>query len=78
MATVRMVGGREIQIPTNSDGKVDVQVVRRALEIPPNRALIRQTPSGQNYVVPKQGEIAIDPYDYFLNAPRAIRGQRRE
>jgi len=78
MATVRMIGGREIEIPTDSDGRADVQQVREVFDVPPNRALIRQTSQGQNIVVPKQGKIPINPYDYFLEVPRAIRGVNYE
>ena len=34
--------GREIEVPTNANGDVDVTEVRRAANIPPDRSLIHQ------------------------------------
>lgn len=75
MATVRMIGGREVTIPSDPNGRIDAGVLRRSLNVPSNRALIRQTPEGTNYVVPKRGKIDVNPYDHFSEAPRAIRGE---
>ena len=76
MATVRMIGGREVRIPSDSDGGVDATLSRRSLSAPGNRALIRQTPEGRNYVVPKRGKIDANPYNHFSEAARAIRSDR--
>ena len=76
MATVRMIGGREVAIPSDSDGRPDATLLGRSLSVPNNRAIIRQTPEGKNYMVPKRGKIDVNPYDYFSEAARAIRGDR--
>ena len=67
-------GGREIEIPTDSDGNADVEQIRDAANVPGSRALIRQNPSGQNTVMPRHGRVRISPHDRFMNAPRAKRG----
>jgi hypothetical protein len=67
-------GGREREIPTNSDGDVDAVEVRRAANIPDDRALIMQRSSGENFVVPKRGRIHVNPWDRFMETPRAERG----
>ena len=67
-------GGREIDVPTDENGNVDVVEVRRAANIPDNRSLIQQRSSGENFVLPRNGQVNINPYDRFLGAPRAERG----
>ena len=66
--------GREINIPTDNDGYVDIPTLRQSLGVPPDRALIQQEPSGENTVLPTRGEIQLHPYSHFLDAPRARRG----
>lgn len=68
-------GGREIEVPTDSQGNVNVQEVRRAANIPDNRMLVRQMPNGENNLLPRQGQVSINPDDRFMDAPRAVRGQ---
>jgi len=68
-------GGREIDVPTDAEGNVDVEQLRDALNVPRRRTLIRQRTSGENTVVPRRGRIKISPYEHFLEAPIAIRGQ---
>ena len=67
-------GGREIDVPTDSQGNVDVAEVRQAANIPNNRMLIQQRLDGENHILPRQGQVAINPYDQFMDAPRAVRG----
>ncbi len=68
------VGGREIHVPSDSDGNVDVRQVRQAAGIPDDRALIVQRPSGENVITPRRGRITIDPYSHAMEAPIARRG----
>jgi len=70
-----MAGGRVVEIPTDSDGRVNVEELRRTPGVAPHRALIRQTPEGENYVLPQHGTIEVGPYDQFLDAARGIRGR---
>ena len=66
--------GREIEVPTNAPGDVDVAEVRRAANIPNNRSLIQQRPSGENFILPRNGQVSVNPYDRFMGAPRGVRG----
>ena len=67
-------GGREIEVPTDTQGNVNVVDVRRAASIPNDRMLVQQRPGGENVILPKQGQVTINPYDQFMDAPRAVRG----
>ena len=67
-------GGREIEVPTDSEGNVDAVEVRRVANIPNNRMLVQQKPGGENFILPKNGQVNINPYDRFMDAPRAVRG----
>jgi hypothetical protein len=67
-------GGREREIPTDSEGNADAVEVRRAANIPDDRAMILQRPSGENFVVPKRGRVHVDPWDRFMETSRAERG----
>ena len=66
--------GREIEIPTDSNSYVDVQALKRALNVPSGRALIQQERSGENTVLPEKGRIQLKEYSHFTEAPRARRG----
>jgi hypothetical protein len=68
-------GGREIDVPTDSRGNVNVEDVRRVVNVPVSRALILQRPSGENSILPKHGLVEIGPYDRFIQAPLAKRGK---
>ena len=67
-------GGREIDVPTDSQGNVDVAEVRQAANIPNNRMLVQQRPGGENHILPRHGQVTINPNDQFMDAPRAVRG----
>ena len=71
-----MIGGREVEVPTNSNGQVDVVEARRRANIPDNRAIIQQRSSGENYILPKRGTVNVSPYDHFMESPRAVRGKQ--
>lgn len=67
-------GGREIDVPADDNGRVDVSQLRQAIGCAPDRALIQQEQSGENVVLPKGGKVPLGPYSHFIEAPRAIRG----
>lgn len=71
-----MMNGREIDVPSDDQGNVQVVDVRRAANVPEDRAIIVQQPTGENFIAPKTGQIAINPYTNFLDSPRAKRGSR--
>ena len=67
-------GGREIEIPTDPDGCVDIPSLRRAIGTKRNRPLIQQEPTGENFVLPTSGKVRLSPFSRFLDTPRTIRG----
>lgn len=69
------VNGREIDVPTNQAGQVDVVDVRRAANVPDDRVIMRQTPLGENFIMPRHGTIQANPYEHFLESPRGRRGR---
>ena len=66
--------GREIEIPEDANGDVDINQIREALSVPNNRALIQQQPSGENFVLPVRGKVRANPYDHFADAALSKRG----
>lgn len=67
--------GREVDIATDENGRADAFEVRRALNIPDDRAIIQQKPSGENFILPRHGQITINPYEHFMDSPRGTRGK---
>lgn len=67
-------GGRPREIPTDDNGRVDVEELRRHLGVAPDRALIQQEPTGANTVLPMRGKFVPLAYSYFMDAPQARRG----
>jgi hypothetical protein len=67
--------GREIDIPTDENGSADAVQVRRTLNIPDDRAIIQQRPTGESFVLPQHGQIKVNPYEHFIESPRAKRGK---
>lgn len=70
-----LMNGREFDVPTNEHGDVNVVDVRRVANVPDDRTIIHQKPTGENQIMPKNGRIHINPYDQFMDSPRAKRGQ---
>ena len=68
-------GGREVEVPTDDQGTVNVAELRQAANIPGNRMLIHQKPTGENEIVAKYGQVNLNPYDHFMDSPRAVRGK---
>ncbi len=66
--------GKDFEVPMTDDGKLDVDELRRRANIPPNRALIHQRPTGENVVVRRHGKVEASPYDHFMDVARATRG----
>ena len=67
-------GGRAVEIPADMSGNVNVDELRRRMNVPDNRVLFQQQPSGRNFIVPRSGSIRVNPSDHFLDGPRSIRG----
>ena len=68
------VGGREVDVPRNWRGNANINQIRQAAGVPRGRMLILQRRSGENMVMPDGGQVGVDPYDHFMDAPRAKRG----
>ena len=66
--------GREIEVPTDKDGNVEVAEVRRVANVPDDRMIIQQKPTGENIIMPRYGRIRVDPYTHFMDSPRGTRG----
>lgn len=68
------IAGKEYEVPTDSQGRIDVEQLRSVVGVPEERALIHQKPSGENVVVRRRGQVKIGPYDHFMDAPVSRRG----
>jgi hypothetical protein len=73
---IMYVNGRECDVPTDGQGRADIVEVRRAANVPSDRAIIQQRPTGENLVMPRHGQISVNPYEHFIESPRAKRGNR--
>jgi len=71
-------GGREIEVPTDDQGNANVAELRQAANIPGNRMLVHQKPTGENEIIPKSGQVNLNPYDRFMDSPRAVRGAKKD
>ena len=71
----RMINGQEYEIPTNPDGSVDADVVRRAADIPPGHTMMIQRTDGSNIVINPGSKTRIRPEDHIASAPAHRRGQ---
>jgi len=69
------VGGREIFVPDDGHGNFDIAQMRQEAGIPLGRAMILQRPTGENVVMPSRGQVMVDPYSHFMEAPVARRGR---
>jgi hypothetical protein len=70
----RMINGEEYEIPTNADGSIDSDVVRKAAGIPPDRPLLLQRSDGSNRVINPGEHITVRPEEHMTDAPAHTRG----
>ena len=66
--------GRELEVPSDERGYVDVTQLRRAVGVPDSRVLVRQDSSGSNHVVPARGAVRLGEYERFADEPISERG----
>jgi hypothetical protein len=71
----QMINGRCFDVPTDSSGKVDSDVLRKAAGIPADRPLVLQRPDGTNQLINPGEAILVNPGQYFVDAPIHRRGQ---
>jgi len=71
-----MMNGREFDVPSDEQGNVQAVDVRRVANVPDGRTIIMQKPTGENVIMPKHGQIAVNPFgSNFIDAPTAKRGK---
>ena len=70
----RMINGETYDIPTNADGSIDADVVRKAAGIAPDRPLLLQRSDGSNIVINPGQKITVRPEEQFTDAPAHTRG----
>ena len=69
-----MINSREYDVPTRDDGTIDVDAVKKAAGISPDRLLIRQDRDGSNHVVNPGDEISAQSGEHLTDSPIHKRG----
>ena len=69
-----IVNGRIVELPTDPDGSIREDLLRRAAGIAADRALIVQMPDGSNRVVNQGERLPVTDDQSFLDAPKHKRG----
>jgi hypothetical protein len=69
-----MINGKLFELPTEPDGSVDSDVVRKAAGIPDDRPLILQMPDGKNRMVNAGEHVLLRPGEAIIDAPEHVRG----
>ena len=70
----QFINGREYDIPTRSDGTIDVDTLRRAVGIPSNRALVMQKQDGTNQIINSGQRLKVNPGQHYSDMPVHRRG----
>ena len=68
------INGQMYDIPTNPDGSIDINTVKKVAQIPPNRAMILKHPGGSNEIINPGEKFFVDPEQDFSDAPLHKRG----
>ncbi len=71
-----MIRGQEYEIPTNADGTISSDVLRRAAGIAGERPLVLMRPDGSNQVVNPGTNVLVSPGQHFADMPVHRRGER--
>ena len=66
--------GRELQVPHDWRGRVNVNELREMIGLRRGRELILRRNSGENMVLPRHGRFALDPYADLVEVGAAKRG----
>jgi len=69
-----MINCTEYDVPTRDDGTIDVDAVKKAAGISPDRLVIRQDPDGSNHIINPGDEVAARPGDRYTDSPIHKRG----
>ncbi len=73
-----MVNGQLFELPTEPDGSVDSNRLRKASGIPEDRPLILQMPDGSNRVINPGERVYLRPGEAVIDAPEHVRGGTTE
>jgi len=68
------VDGREVEVPRNILGQIDIDSLRERLNLRHGRDLILQRDTGGNFLLPRSGRFRIDPFAYVTEVGKAKRG----
>ncbi|HUX00693.1 MAG: hypothetical protein WBD63_05595 [Phycisphaerae bacterium] len=70
-----MMNGQEFHVPTERDGSIRAEELRRAGGIPSSRTLILQQRDGGNEVLGPGQRVLVKPGEHFSDAPQTRRGR---
>ena len=75
---IHMVNGRQVNVPLDSDGKLDSYNLRKIAGIDKSRSLILQMPDGSNQIINPGEKLMLNPGSHFSDQPGSIRGTYKE
>ena len=73
----QMVNGRRVDIPMDSDGAIDSDVLRDVAGIDKNRPLVLQLSDGRNEIINPGEKPIVNPGSDFRDVPAHVRGSHR-
>ncbi len=71
---IHMVNGKQVDIPMDSDGSVDSDVLREVAGIDKDRPLVLQQPDGRNEIINPGEKPVVYPGSHFRDVPVHERG----
>jgi hypothetical protein len=71
---IHMVNGKQVDIPMESDGSVDSDVLREVAGIDEDRPLVLQRPDGRNEIINPGEKPVVRPGSHFRDVPVHQRG----
>ena len=74
----QMVNGRIVDIPMNSDGSIDSDVLREVAGINKNRPLVLQLSDGRNEIINPGERPTVNPGSHFRDIPIHERGRKEK
>jgi hypothetical protein len=70
----QFVNGHLVDVPTDSNGSMDSDALRKACGIPASRPLIMQNPDGSNKLINPGEKLQVNPGQRYLDSPIHERG----
>lgn len=71
---IHMVNGKAVDIPLDSDGAVDSDILRAVADIDEDRPLVLQQPDGRNEIINPGEKRVVRPGSFFRDVPVHRRG----